>query len=117
MQKKSKQAIMYLNDPEQERVWEAVKRSFGAGYSISALLYKLVQDRYNEVEDGKTKRMVGQKTLAIAEQILDIDKKILAVVESRHQTVTVGLDNLPSSRGDFSGCDNPPRSEETKQCS
>lgn len=111
MPKKSKQAIMYLNDPEQERVWDAVKRSFGAGYSISSLLYKLVQDRYYEVEEGKTKRMVGQKTLALAEQILDIDKEILAVVKSRHQAAVVGLDNLPSSRGEFCECDNPPGGE------
>ena len=84
MTKKPEQAIMYLSDPEQKRVWDAVKASFGAGSSISGLLYKLVQDRYFEVEAGRTKRQIGERTLAVATEARDLTRQVLEILADNH---------------------------------
>lgn len=94
---KPEQVIMYLADEEQKKVWEVVKKSFGAGLSLSALLYKLVHDRYYEITDGQTKRQVGKETLLI--------------VKEQSQKLNLLLDAHGIEWDEFRNCDNPPGSE------
>ena len=84
MAKKPEQAIMYLSDSEQKRIWDAVKASFGAGFSISGLLYRLVQDRYFEVTEGRTKRQIGESTLAVATEGRDLTRQVLKILVDNH---------------------------------
>lgn len=102
--KDNPRVVLNLTTEERRKMWNALRNHYSSIFNNSDILLDLVEKKYLQIMEGRTKTQVSEETLNIV-------KKILAILSVNNHKAQNGVDALGASKSEYGGCDNPPGSE------
>lgn len=102
--KDNPRVVLNLTTEERRKMWNTLRNHYSSIFNNSDILLDLVEKKYLQIMEGRTKTQIGEETLNIV-------KKILTIISDNNHKAQNGVDALVTSKGEYSGCDNPPGSE------
>lgn len=102
--KDNPRVVLNLTTEERRKMWNTLRNHYSSIFNNSDILLDLVEKKYLQIMEGRTKTQMGEETLNIV-------KKILTIISDNNHKAQNGVDALGTSKGEYGWCDNPPGSE------